>query len=139
MESDLTLNLQPADAEELAQIRRAFLRWAGGQDCPYCRHPVDDHLGGANVPLYFRPAFEHETEVRQIYEPMLDSEVEGAPTPFLVRERLGNAKVVSEVYCRRCARRLRTSQVMCYRRIIGLGETVRLDGRVIYPDPVEKA
>ena len=133
MQSDLTKNIVDSSAAEVAAIEAAWVRWSNAGACPYCRHPGKNHQVGANVPVYFRPALEHESGKRQHFEPTLEEEIEGAPTPYLVRERLGSRKVVSEVYCGSCARDLRTGQVMCYRRIIGLGETVRLDGRVIYP------
>ena len=135
---DPTLKVVPfKNEEERRRIEAAWMRWSpDGRRCRFCRHGRHAHVVGASLPVYFRPAFEFETKLRPfrvLYDPVLDTEVAGAETSYLVRERIGNVAEVLDVYCRVCARDLRTRQVMCYQRAVGVGETVGVDGRVIHP------
>ena len=115
-----------ANAKRRQKNVRAWRRFApDGGICPYCGHDGGSHLTVAIQPHFYRPATPVERGDGRL---TLYTHHIGAERVILVR-RIAVARDADIVtaYCATCAKRLRTSQALCFQRTRGVGEVVGIN------------
>ena len=97
---------------------------ADGQRCPYCPHDGSNHLVQSAQPHFYRRAT--DTEERNPHTRLYRYTPPGGDRVLLRRMTVARNAEIITAYCTACARRMRTSQVLCYQRNTAVGEVVGL-------------
>ncbi len=103
-----------------------------GTTCRYCKHSGAQHLCQSGQPHFYRPATEEEKRDPTVqlyrYTPV-SSAGQALPkgSSVLVRRMVvANHAELITAFCVPCAEEMRTCQVLCYQRNVGVGELVGL-------------
>ena len=103
-----------------------------GTTCRYCKHDASKHLCQSGQPHFYRPVTEEEkrdpTVALYRYTPVSSA---GQALPrggsVLVRRMVvANHAELITAFCAACAEAMKTYQVLCYQRNVGVGEVVGL-------------
>ncbi len=100
-----------------------------GRLCRYCKHDGSKHLTSSGQPHFYRPATEAEERdpSLMLYRYTLP---QGLPAgkaggSVLVRQMVvANRAELITAFCTACADAMKTHQVLCYQRNVGVGEVV---------------
>ena len=105
---------------------RAWRRFAlDGGGCPYCGHDGGSHLTVAIQPHFYRPATPEE---RGDGRATLFTHRIGVDRIILVKRiTVARDADIITAYCTTCAKRIRTSQVLCFEQTYGVGEVVGIN------------
>ena len=120
--------LQPAKRPSKRRRARNRTAWKllspHGQECPFCQHPIQEHICSSGQPHFYRPATSSEERSRSV-------KLYAHPFPdgshILIR-RITVAKQAELItaFCKTCAKAKNTDQVLCYQRTLAKGEVVGL-------------
>ena len=93
-----------------------------GETCRYCPHGAADHLTSSGQPHFYRPATEAERRDPSVmlYRHTLPG---GGSVPVRRMTVASHAELIT-AFCTACAEAMKTHQVLCYQRNLGVGEVV---------------
>ena len=124
MQADRTLN--PTKRGNKKRRTRNWKAWmilsGGSESCPFCKHPMGEHLCSSGQPHFYRPAT--PGELQEPRQKLYRHEQEDGN--FITVRRIMVAKKAELItaFCTTCARELDTQQALCYQRTLAKGEVV---------------
>ena len=95
-----------------------------GTTCRYCKHSGAQHLCQSGQPHFYRPATEEER--RDPFERLYRYKLPEGDSMLAKRMVVANHADLITAFCTACAEEMRTYQVLCYQRNVGVGELVGL-------------
>ena len=99
-----------------------------GDKCRFCSHGAEDHRVHSGQPHFFRPVSESE---KDFFTGLLyDYRLADGNLLRVKRITVSNRAELSLAFCTACAQDNRTSQVLCFERVLAVGELVGLGQEV---------
>ncbi len=93
-----------------------------GTTCRYCKHSGAQHLCRSGQPHFYRPAT--EAERRDPFERLYRYTLPQGGSVLVKRMVVANHAELITAFCTACAEAMKTYQVLCYQRNVGVGEVV---------------
>ncbi len=105
-----------------------------GIHCRYCKHDHTTHLTSSGQPHFYRPATQADKRDPSVmlyrHTPPQGLPAGKAGGSVLVRRMVvANGAELITAFCTACADAMKTHQVLCYQRNVGVGEVVGIDTR----------
>ena len=108
--------------------QRNFEAWRrfspDGVTCRYCPHDNTQHLMSSGQPHFYRPATEAERRDPNLM--LYRHTLPDGGSVLVRRMTVASRAELITVFCKACAERIGTAQVLCYQRNLAIGEVVGL-------------
>ena len=93
-----------------------------GTTCRYCKHSGAQHLCQSGQTHFYRPATEEER--RDPYEQLYRHRTSEGGFVLVKRVVVARHAELITAFCTACAEAMKTHQVLCYQRNVGVGEVI---------------
>ena len=126
---DRTINpVKRPSKKRRARNWKAWMILSGGRDtCPFCKHPMGEHLCSSGQPHFYRPATPDEAV--DPFGKLYQHETEDGRKVLVKRVVVASRAEFITSFCSTCAAELDTHQALCYQRTLAKGEVVGMAER----------
>ena len=122
---DKTLNPRKRSSKYRRARNSSAWQLIGGSDnCIFCPHQASDHLTSSGQPHFYRPATTEERGQFSSDFSLRWYELKNGSRIIAKKIIVGKKAELITAYCKECAKEKDTSQVMCYQRVLAVGELV---------------
>ena len=114
--SDLTLKEEYITEADYQRFVSCFKRFMKGNDCKYCNHHYNTHVGATTQPHFFKHV-EANDDQRFLHRRKSDD-------TYLTKMVVSRNYELKKLFCGKCAKDIGTEQILCYFMRYGVGEVI---------------